>query len=280
MWANDLSRRLAFLFFLNHWSFQSGLSVLCYFGDEIAPFSSVDVSHPSGLKSYQSSKLCDRPQHPFTQRHPRIWKECSACQWGSPVRYEYRSISQPIQGPWSHVSTCIALLATSPGHIGDRKEVAEQKHSRCSSSVGHRGSLLPQHLAHSARRSERRRTASVWLSDCSMIVLRKPLYWIFSNNYVVIIPEQWMHKAYGSGLWNYSHFYLMVLIKQKQPSIFYSLIYDVWDKQYVLNTPQKWIPCITWMNDLIVKWMYWMNALWDRITRMQYNLSWLYPTEL
>ena len=68
-----------------------------------------------------------------------IWKLCAQCQRGSPARYEYWSI----KGPWSHVSTCIALLATSPGHIGDRKEVAEQKHSRCSSSVGHQGTLLP-----------------------------------------------------------------------------------------------------------------------------------------
>lgn len=78
----------------------------------------------------------------------------TAWRWGGPARHEYPSISSPIWGPWSHVSTRIALLATSPGHIGDRKEVAEQKRSRCSSSAGHRGSLLPQHLARSARRWE------------------------------------------------------------------------------------------------------------------------------
>lgn len=119
----------------------------------------IPVSKPSGLKELQlySYKLSGWAQHPFTQHQPHIWKKCTACQWGSPVRDEYRSISYPIWGPWSHVSTCIALLATSPGHIGDRKEVAEQKHSRCSSSVGHRGSLLPQHLAHSAVSSEAER---------------------------------------------------------------------------------------------------------------------------
>lgn len=52
---------------------------------------------------------------------------------------------------------CVDMLATSPGHIGDRKEVAEQKHSRCLSSVGHRGSLLPQHLARCALSSEAKR---------------------------------------------------------------------------------------------------------------------------
>lgn len=134
---------------------------------------------------------------PCPKQQPHIWKKCTVCQWGSPGRYEYRSISYPIWGPWSHVSTCIALLATSPGHIGDRKEVAEQKHSRCSSSVGHRGSLLLQHLAHSAQSSEAERwcSATVWLSDWkshrsrivpdplfSWTVPCKLLYQNFSNN--------------------------------------------------------------------------------------------------
>lgn len=85
--------------------------------------------------------------HTYAEKHT-AWRR------GGPARHEYPSISYPIWGPWSHVSTHIALLATSPGHIGDRKEVAEQKRSRCSSSVGHRGSLLLQHLARSARRRE------------------------------------------------------------------------------------------------------------------------------
>lgn len=117
---------------------------------------------PGPAVSGEAPNLLTGPRPPpVPHRPPRLLlhraagthmgKSATACQRGSPVRYEYRSVSQPIWGPWSHVSTHIALLATSPGHIGDRKEVAEQKHSRCSSSAGHRGSLLPQHLARSAQ---------------------------------------------------------------------------------------------------------------------------------
>lgn len=129
---------------------------LCQFHCSFSPFRperAAGVVTCKVVKSLTGST----PLHPTPATH---MEAASAVSRGSPVRYEHRGVSQPIWGPWSHVSTRIALLATSPGHIGDRKEVAEQKHSRCSSSVGHRGSLLPQHLAHSAaERSEAERDA-------------------------------------------------------------------------------------------------------------------------
>lgn len=121
---------------------------------------------PRALAAVEAVKSLTGLSPPCSRHKSPIWKKCSACQRGGPVRSEYRSISYPIWGPWSHVLTCIALLATSPGHIGDRKEVAEQKHSRCSSSVGHRGSQSPQHLAPSLRsEAERWCSATAWLSD-------------------------------------------------------------------------------------------------------------------